>query len=176
MPDRPKQDEQKTERFNMFMSPSEMAAIDDWAWKNKIRSKSEAVRRLCRIALTYEDLKPAINNSMKQLIDAVLILGNETLSERPKTPDEMEELRSLAQEVFAHTYGLYDKLLEQTVRLGGLVDGESEFQEALDWEAKAADFLRGTSFFDALKKSPEAMQKLDEAIASKRNDSKGTKK
>jgi len=44
-------DEQKTERFNMFMSPSEMKAIEDWAWENRIRSKSEAVRRLCQIGL-----------------------------------------------------------------------------------------------------------------------------
>lgn len=56
MADKPKQDEQKTERFNMFMSPSEMKAIDDWAWENKIRSKSEAVRRLCQIALLTEPL------------------------------------------------------------------------------------------------------------------------
>lgn len=40
--------EPKSERFNMFISPSEMSAIDDWAWKNRIRSKSEAVRRLAR--------------------------------------------------------------------------------------------------------------------------------
>ncbi|MBB4064749.1 hypothetical protein [Gellertiella hungarica] len=49
-------EEQKTERFNMFMSPSEMEAIDAWAWKNRIRSKSEAVRRLCYIALQTEPL------------------------------------------------------------------------------------------------------------------------
>ena len=47
--------EQKTERFNMFMSPSEMKAIDEWAWKNKIRSKSEAVRRLCQMALILDE-------------------------------------------------------------------------------------------------------------------------
>jgi len=43
--------EAKTERFNMFMSPAEMKAIDEWAWNNRIRSKSEAVRRLVEIGL-----------------------------------------------------------------------------------------------------------------------------
>ncbi len=57
MPDQEDPQEQKTERFNMFMSPSEMAAIDDWAWKNRIRSKSEAVRRLCKIGLETEAKK-----------------------------------------------------------------------------------------------------------------------
>lgn len=46
-------DEPKTERFNMFMSPSEMKAIDDWAWENRVRSKSEAVRRLVQIGLRF---------------------------------------------------------------------------------------------------------------------------
>lgn len=45
--------ERKSERFNMFLSPAEMERIDEWAWKNRIRSKSEAVRRLCQVALDH---------------------------------------------------------------------------------------------------------------------------
>jgi metal-responsive CopG/Arc/MetJ family transcriptional regulator len=41
----------KTVRINMFMSPSEDKAIEDWAWKNRIRSKSEAIRRLIQLGL-----------------------------------------------------------------------------------------------------------------------------
>ena len=51
MPDKTEPDEQKTERFNLFMSPSEMKAIDEWAWENRVRSKSEAVRRLLQIGI-----------------------------------------------------------------------------------------------------------------------------
>lgn len=47
-------DEQKTERLNLFISPSELKAIDDWAWANRIRSRSEAIRRLCKIGLDTE--------------------------------------------------------------------------------------------------------------------------
>lgn len=39
----------------MFMSPSELKAIDDWAWKCRVRSKSEAVRRLCQIGLVVDE-------------------------------------------------------------------------------------------------------------------------
>lgn len=42
----------KSERFNMFMSPTEMKAIDEWAWQNRIRSKSEAIRRLIALGLS----------------------------------------------------------------------------------------------------------------------------
>ena len=53
--DKPEGDEPKSERFNMFMSPSEMKEIDEWAWRNLIRSKSEAVRRLVQIGLVFDE-------------------------------------------------------------------------------------------------------------------------
>lgn len=54
MSNKSERDEQKSERFNMFLSPTEMQAIDDWAWKNKIRSKSEAVRRLTTMGMALD--------------------------------------------------------------------------------------------------------------------------
>lgn len=66
MSEKTNEDEQKTERFNMFMSPSEMKAIDEWAWQNKIRSKSEAVRRLCQIGLLVgAELEPLTDVMME---------------------------------------------------------------------------------------------------------------
>jgi hypothetical protein len=65
MPKDTKPDEQKTERFNMFMSPSEMKAIDDWAWENKIRSKSEAVRRLLQIGIRMHSGYPGLSEHLK---------------------------------------------------------------------------------------------------------------
>jgi hypothetical protein len=69
MSDDTAKDEQKTERFNMFMSPSEMKAIEEWGWHNKIRSKSEAVRRLCQIGLL-------VGNEIHQLTDTTLELSS----------------------------------------------------------------------------------------------------
>lgn len=48
---KPPRDENKTKRFNMFLSPSELEAIEAWSWENKVRSKSEAVRRLIALGL-----------------------------------------------------------------------------------------------------------------------------
>ncbi len=66
MADDTNKDEQKTERFNMFMSPSEMKAIEDWAWENRIRSKSEAVRRLCYLGLLLDRKLPKL---LRKLLD-----------------------------------------------------------------------------------------------------------
>lgn len=74
-------DEQKTERFNMFMSPTEMKAIDEWAWSARIRSKSEAVRRLCQSGLALEAAAPAIVEALERLT--------------PETEEPSAEIRAL---------------------------------------------------------------------------------
>lgn len=43
--------EKKTSRFNLFMSPAELEAIEEWAWANRIRSLSEAMRQLMQLGL-----------------------------------------------------------------------------------------------------------------------------
>lgn len=59
--------ELKTERLAMVISPSEVKAIDDWAWENRIRSKSEAARRLIQIGLTPNDHSPDLLAAGKHL-------------------------------------------------------------------------------------------------------------
>ncbi len=48
---RPKLGEGDTERLHMKLSADEIEAIDDWRYKNRVPSRSEAVRRLCQMAL-----------------------------------------------------------------------------------------------------------------------------
>ncbi|RDJ12437.1 hypothetical protein [Rhizobium grahamii] len=42
----------KNVRFQMMMSEAEAEAIDAWASENKLRSKAEAMRRLCDIGMS----------------------------------------------------------------------------------------------------------------------------
>jgi hypothetical protein len=44
--------ERKTERIQVLMTPSELEALDDWAFANRIRSRGEAVRRLVEAGLS----------------------------------------------------------------------------------------------------------------------------
>jgi hypothetical protein len=50
--------EKKTIKFQMMLAESEAAVIDDWGFSNRIRSRAEAIRRLCSLALTYDELSP----------------------------------------------------------------------------------------------------------------------
>lgn len=44
-------DPKKTERIGLVLSVEELKEIDDWSWDQRIRSRSEAIRRLIRVGL-----------------------------------------------------------------------------------------------------------------------------
>lgn len=44
----------KDQRIHVLMTEAEVAAIDDWAFAHRIKSRGEAMRRLCAIALNLE--------------------------------------------------------------------------------------------------------------------------
>lgn len=48
---RPKLGEGETERLQMTITAEEIEAIDTWRYANRVPSRSEAIRRLCRIAI-----------------------------------------------------------------------------------------------------------------------------
>ncbi|WP_061935958.1 hypothetical protein [Aureimonas sp. AU22] len=89
-------DEPKSERFNMFISKSEMEAIDEWAWRNRIRSKSEAVRRLVQIGIRTERQLPEVvnpfweaTNLATQMRVAIHNVSAEEIAQNPKRATEV---------------------------------------------------------------------------------------
>ncbi len=46
--------ENRSVRLNMMFAPSEIEAIDDWGFANRIRSRSDAIRRLIKRGLEAE--------------------------------------------------------------------------------------------------------------------------
>ncbi len=115
-----KKDEQKTERFNMFMSPSEMKAIEDWAWENRIRSKSEAVRRLCQIALTLEESQPKLKDQLAKLTQssdeakALFEKWEEAVGgiENPEVREQADAVTDAALESMVSMFGTLEAVLE----------------------------------------------------------------
>ena len=55
-------DEQKTERIQLLMTPSEVKAIDDWSFDNRVRNRSEAIRQLLHAALSQSRPKSSKKN------------------------------------------------------------------------------------------------------------------
>jgi len=48
-------DEPKDQRVPIMMSASELRAVDDWSFARRIRSRSEAIRRLIELGLKAAD-------------------------------------------------------------------------------------------------------------------------
>ncbi|MEN5103821.1 hypothetical protein [Brucella anthropi] len=46
--------EKRTVKFQMMMSDSEVLAIENWMFANRIKSRAEAIRRLCKMAIAHE--------------------------------------------------------------------------------------------------------------------------
>lgn len=64
---RPKLGETDTERMQLKITKAEIDAIDDWRFKNRIPSRSEAVRRLCQIGIVSSE------SSERMFADAINI-------------------------------------------------------------------------------------------------------
>jgi len=43
--------ENKTERVQLLMTPSEVEAIDNWGFANRIRTRAETIRQLCAFSI-----------------------------------------------------------------------------------------------------------------------------
>lgn len=56
----------KDQRVPIVMSPSELKELDDWMHKKRIRSRGEAIRRLCQIAF-IADASPKMMLAMAVL-------------------------------------------------------------------------------------------------------------
>lgn len=52
-------DEKRTERFTMMLSPAEVKRLEDWAHEHRIRSLSEAARRLIVLGIAASEKSPA---------------------------------------------------------------------------------------------------------------------
>lgn len=62
--------ELKTIKFQMMLSEREAREIDDWSFSNRIRSRAEAIRRLCQMAMIYDE-------NSEPLVDIVVKLKSD---------------------------------------------------------------------------------------------------
>lgn len=72
-------DDKKTLKFQMMMAPTEAEVLDDWMFKNRIRSRAEAIRRLTQIALTVEPIVDEFQKLWKEIGSADGKIGTSIL-------------------------------------------------------------------------------------------------
>lgn len=59
--------EKKTLKFQMMMAPGEAEILDDWMFKNRVRSRAEAIRRLCQIGISVSERSSEIDRILNKL-------------------------------------------------------------------------------------------------------------
>lgn len=72
-------DDKKTLKFQMMMSPSEAETLDDWMFRNRVRSRAEAIRRLTQIALALEPLVYDLKRIWREIQAADADIGGQLL-------------------------------------------------------------------------------------------------
>lgn len=54
----------KDQRIHVLMTEEEVQAVDDWAFAHRIKSRGEAMRRMCQMALTVDARLPVLMKSL----------------------------------------------------------------------------------------------------------------
>ncbi|WP_062225698.1 hypothetical protein [Aureimonas frigidaquae] len=67
---RPKLSDGDTQRLQLKIGDDELREIEDWRFANRIQSRSEAVRRLCKIGLLVDEVIDVAVDASEKLTDA----------------------------------------------------------------------------------------------------------
>ncbi|WPM82061.1 hypothetical protein R5W60_20130 [Brucella pseudintermedia] len=78
---RPRLGDSESKRLQMVITEDELQAIDDWRFANRVDSRSEAIRRLCQMALNAD-----------QYIKETLILLDKTNANLNAFGDKISDL------------------------------------------------------------------------------------
>ncbi|MDR6664275.1 hypothetical protein [Rhizobium sp. 1399] len=83
--------ELKDQRIPIMMTGSEVTAIDDWSFKNRIRSRGEAIRRLCQIGLVFDDHRKEYVEKFRDIMDSVVEMNDLTKKAGEVDPGSVTE-------------------------------------------------------------------------------------
>ena len=84
-------------RIPIMMSDDELTSVDDWRFSNKIATRSDAIRRLCQIAMAFDRAAPNLMKSTftgAQSLKKARVAMADAFSD-PSTPRVALEARSL---------------------------------------------------------------------------------
>lgn len=102
-------DDKKTLKFQMMMSPQEAALLDDWMFENRLRSRAEAIRRLCQIALRLEGQVDNVGKLQQLFQDILPTLAKAHRDEAE--PDEIKNALAILTKVAWDFSAIWDQVL-----------------------------------------------------------------
>lgn len=127
--------DKKTLKFQMMMSPEEAKVLDDWMFENRIRSRAEAIRRLCQIGLATESVGGRMVVSASRLNEALAQVSGAEGDLKRKwdgVANTSEEAEVIWQAVEAATVKRAERLPTAESALRALLDAQERLRE-LGW-------------------------------------------
>ncbi|MGO6699906.1 hypothetical protein ACCS33_10675 [Rhizobium ruizarguesonis] len=131
--------ELKDQRIPIMMTASEVTAIDDWSFKNRIRSRGEAIRRLCQIGLVFDNHRKEYVEKFGAIADKVSEI---TEVVKRSAPADDKSLTGLERELIANGLEMLMAvlpmvaLIRTTTGLANNFKSEGNLEEIIS-EAKA---------------------------------------
>ncbi|MDW9972826.1 hypothetical protein GOB98_22870 [Sinorhizobium meliloti] len=58
--------EPREKRVPFMMSERELLEVDDWRFKNKVATRADALRRLCKLGLALDELLPQLQGALDE--------------------------------------------------------------------------------------------------------------
>jgi len=145
---RPRLGKEKSERFQLVITSEELEAIEDWRFRNRVQTKSEAIRRLCQIGKDMEYVIPEATDraelmlSSARLMYEFIVRSVETLNDGGKL--STEELIGRAENLLDHASDLHLLLMRENNRITPLAEPgklQQALQEAARSEKEANEFV-----------------------------------
>ena len=138
--------EVKDQRVPLVMSPSELNELDDWMHENRIRSRGEAIRRLCQMGMAAGRDKEVVGDRLIMLLDTVSRLRGKVARIRDEKDRDIITKRI---DAFAADFVLWSRdALKMGINLREYSEGAS-FEEASAAANEMLSELANISFADA---------------------------
>lgn len=161
-------DQKKTIKFQMMMSPAEAEGLDDWGFKRRIRSRAEVIRRLCQVGLSNIEKLPEIlrvimtnDSKMREMFVA------QRNAIKNASPEELlDSLYKVEATYLENNILLMHEMLEAVVLSAFVSTGGGDIEEAIDFQKLLKSTLSKSD-----KKSEEYHDLLVKLIALLSDDS-----
>lgn len=131
-----------------MMSEEELKSIDDWSFANRIRSRGEAIRRLCQIGIMVTRNLRTLADEPQDLYERHNRYADELEENRPKNDaDMLEFLAQLHQDLYLDMLGWSVRVTSLGVSARALTKGDtieeavSEAEHLMVENLKMADFV-----------------------------------
>ncbi|WP_163883585.1 hypothetical protein [Rhizobium laguerreae] len=100
----------REKRVPFMMSEKELTSVDDWRFKNRISTRADALRRLCKLGMALDILMPDLETALAGLTHAAAnVLAEEADGNPQKNKKLLQTDIAIAAITLAKTVGLMNQ-------------------------------------------------------------------